>query len=75
MSLQTDVTFPAEVLAVPPDLADALEAEPVALRFFEGLSYGRQKAFAVSVTSAKRAETRRRRVARTVTMLKEGRNR
>jgi hypothetical protein len=67
-------TKPREV-AVPSDLADALEAEPAALRFFEGLSYSQQRWFVLSVEGATQADTRQRRVVKAVTMLKEGRKR
>ena len=67
-------TAPREV-TVPGDLADALEADPTALRSFEALSYGQQLLFVLSIQGAKQSETRRRRIARTVTILKEGRNR
>jgi bacteriocin resistance YdeI/OmpD-like protein/uncharacterized protein DUF1905 len=65
---------PREV-AVPPDLAAALEAEPEARQFLAGLSPSQQKWFAQSVEEAKKPETRQRRVDKAVAMLREGRAR
>ncbi len=59
-------------VTVPEDLAAALSAgrRPV---FFEGLSFSQQRWFVESITSAKKAETRARRVAQAVQRLDEGR--
>jgi hypothetical protein len=65
-------TQPREV-AVPPDLVTALDTEPKAKEFFDGLSYSKQRWFVLRIEQAKKAETRERRVAQTVTMLREGR--
>lgn len=67
-------TAPREV-AVPADLAAALEAEPGALRTFEGSSYSNQSWHVLQVTGAKTEETRRRRIAKSIEMLKQGRAR
>jgi hypothetical protein len=56
--------------AVPTDLADALEAAPEALHFFESLSYSRQRWFVLNVEDAKTADTRRRRIERAVARLR-----
>ena len=58
---------------VPPDLAEALAGEPEAKVFFEAISYSKQRWFTESVTSAKKPETRQRRVEKAVAMLREGR--
>lgn len=62
-------------LTVPSDMAGALEREPDALRFFEGLSYSRQRFFVDSVESAKTEATRMRRIDKAIGMLREGRSR
>ena len=59
---------PREV-AVPPDLAAALAAEPRAAASFAGLSYSHQRRHVLSVEGAKAAETRARRVAAVVAAL------
>ncbi|MFI7148227.1 YdeI/OmpD-associated family protein [Nonomuraea sp. NPDC050022] len=67
VTLELD-TAPREV-AVPADLAAALDDAPEAKRFFEGLSYSRKLRYVLQVEGAKKAETRQRRVADTVTRL------
>lgn len=63
------------VMAVPDDFAAALDAEPAARRTFDGLSYSLQRFHVESVTGAKTDETRQRRIAKSVTTLREGRAR
>ena len=65
---------PREV-TVPPDLAAALDAEPAARTTFDGLSYSNKSWHVLQVTGAKTEETRRRRIARSVEALKQGRPR
>jgi hypothetical protein len=60
---------------VPPALARALEADAEAAARFDALAYTHRKEFAVWVAEAKKDETRERRVARAVQMLREGRTR
>jgi Bacteriocin-protection, YdeI or OmpD-Associated/Domain of unknown function (DUF1905) len=67
-------TAPREV-AVPPDLAAALDAEPAARATFDGLSYSNQSWHVLQVTGAKSDETRLRRIAKSVVALKQGRPR
>lgn len=63
---------PREV-AVPSDLAAALDAEAEANAFFTGLSYSNKRRLVLAIEDAKTAETRLRRIDKTVAMLKEGR--
>lgn len=67
-------TAPRTVEA-PPDLAAALAAEPAAEAFFAGLSNSNKKWHVLQVEGAKTEETRQRRIAKSVEMLKEGRAR
>ena len=60
-------------LDVPPDLATALAADPQASAFFDGLSYTKRRWFVLRVADAKKAETRERRVATSIEMLRDGR--
>jgi hypothetical protein len=60
------------VVAVPSDLATALEAAPRALHYFESLSYSRQRWFVLSVEDARTPETRARRIERAVARLADG---
>jgi uncharacterized protein YdeI (YjbR/CyaY-like superfamily) len=65
-------TAPREV-SVPADLAAALDAEPEARRTFDGLSYSNKSWHVLQVEGAKTDETRQRRIARSVDLLKQGR--
>jgi Bacteriocin-protection, YdeI or OmpD-Associated/Domain of unknown function (DUF1905) len=65
---------PREV-TVPPELMAALDAEPAARATFDGLSYSNRSWHVLQVTGAKTEETRRRRIARSVEALKQGRPR
>ncbi len=55
-----------------PDFASALEAEPHALQFFNALPTFYRKNFVRWIDSAKRPETRAKRIADTVSALKSG---
>jgi hypothetical protein len=57
---------------VPPELAAVLQRDPEAARAFEKLSYTHRKEYARWIAEAKRAETKQRRVANAVRMLREG---
>jgi len=67
-------TAPREV-SVPADLAAALDAEPDARRTFDALSYSNKSWHTLQVEGAKTDETRQRRIARSVEILREGRPR
>ena len=58
---------------VPPDLEAALKANPKARKFFETLDSQNRYAILFRTASAKRPETRARRIAQFVAMLAEGR--
>ncbi len=67
-------TAPREV-AVPADLAAALDAEPAARRTFDALSNSNKGWHVSSVEGAKTDKTRQRRIAKSVETLREGRPR
>ena len=56
---------------VPDDLQQALDKFKTAATYFKGLSYGYKKEFVEHVTSAKREETRKDRIAKVVALAKE----
>ena len=64
-------TEPREVV-VPADLAAALAADADAQRTFEALSYSNKRRHVYAVEDAKTAETRQRRIDRSVSQLREG---
>jgi hypothetical protein len=67
-------TAPREV-EVPQALADALAADPDAREAFDRLAYTHRKEYARWIEDAKREETRRRRLAQALEMLRQGKTR
>ena len=60
------------VVEVPAELAKAFEKEKAAAAFFNSLVYSHQKEYVGYITEAKKEETRTRRVAQTIEMLRKG---
>ena len=67
-------TEPRKV-AVPADLAAALEADPEANAFFASLTPSQKGWYVLPIQQAKKPETRERRVVKAIGMLREGRKR
>jgi hypothetical protein len=67
-------TAPREV-DVPPALAQALARDRAAAAAYEGMAFTHRKEYARWIAEAKREETRDRRVAQAIEMLKEGKTR
>ena len=67
--LEEDVEV--RVVEVPVDFQQALEKDPAAQAAFKKLSYTRQREYLRALLEAKREETRRARIAKTLEMLKE----
>jgi uncharacterized protein YdeI (YjbR/CyaY-like superfamily) len=67
-------TEPREV-EVPEALSAALDGDPAAKRSYEGMAYSHRKEYARWIAEAKKDETRDRRVAQALEMLREGRTR
>ena len=65
---------PREV-EVPEALATALAADPAASAAFDALAFTHRKEYARWVSEAKREQTRERRVAEALQMLREGKTR
>ena len=61
------------VVTVPPDFAAALDADPRARQAFDGMSYSHKLRWVLSIEDAKTDETRRRRIAKAVDSIREGR--
>jgi hypothetical protein len=64
-------TQPREV-SVPSDLSAALEADPEARDFFDGLSYSNKRRIVEPIADAKNPETRQRRIEKAVARLHGG---
>lgn len=60
---------------VPPDLAAALAADPAAGAFFAALSNSLQRYHVDTVTGAKTADTRQRRIDKALALFREGKKR
>ena len=58
------------LVAVPPDLRQALDQDPAARAAFEKMSYTHRKEYVNAILKAKREQTRRSRIAKTIAMLK-----
>jgi hypothetical protein len=56
------------------ELDTALTREPAAKRFFEGLSFSNKQRIVIAIEAAKAPETRKRRIAKSVSSLREGRS-
>lgn len=64
-------TEPREV-TIPADLAEALAEDPAAKGAFDRLSYSKQRWHVLNIEGAKTAETRQRRVDKSLGILREG---
>ena len=73
VSLELD-TEPRTV-DVPEDLAAAIAADPSAQATFDRLSYSQKQWYVLPIGEAKKPETRERRIAKALDMLREGRTR
>jgi hypothetical protein len=75
--IEVDIELDTEKreVAVPAELAAALDAEPAARRTFDALSNSNKSWHVLQVTGAKTVETRERRIARSVEALRAGRPR
>jgi hypothetical protein len=67
-------TEPREV-PVPPDLMAAFAAAAEAKRFFDTLTPSQKQWYVLPIEQAKAVETRERRIAKAIAMLREGRKR
>ena len=61
-----------KTIAVPPELEGALKSDSKAARAFGKLTPGRQKDYAEYISNAKRAETKVKRLAKILPMIKQG---
>lgn len=75
VEVELELDTAPRVVDPPADLAAALDAEPEARRTFDALSNSNKKWHVLQVTGAKTDETRHRRIARSIAMLREGRAR
>jgi hypothetical protein len=71
--VEVDVVLDTEerVLDVPDDLIAAIATDAVAQSFWDSLSYSRRRRIVLSVTGTKSVDTRARRIAKSVTDLRD----
>jgi hypothetical protein len=73
---QIKVTVEADteprVVDIPPELAKAFKTEKDAESYFNSLAFSHKREYVGYITEAKKEETRLRRVAQTIEMLKQG---
>ena len=65
----------AREVGLPSDFAAALDAQPAARQFFDGLSNSMQRYHTEQMTSAKSADTRQRRIDKAVALFLDGKQR
>jgi uncharacterized protein YdeI (YjbR/CyaY-like superfamily) len=75
LAVQLDLQTEARNVEVPPALNQALAGDPQARAAFDDLAFSHRKEFARWVSEAKREETRERRVAQALEMIRAGRTR
>lgn len=75
VQLRLELDVAAREVAVPPALTTALADDPEARQAFDRLAFTHRKEFARWIEEAKREETRERRVAKAIEMLRTGQTR
>ncbi len=74
VDVQLELDTEPRELVVPADLSAALDADPTARAFFDGLSYSNKRRHVLAIDGAKTEETRQRRIAKAVSMFGESRS-
>ena len=71
--IEVEVELDAEprVVAEPADFARALDADPAARAAYDRLSYGHKREHVLAIDSAKKPETRMRRIEKALAMLRD----
>lgn len=72
IDVEIELDTEPRVVVVPPDLQAALDQDADAHRFFAGLSYSNQRRHVLAIEEAKSAETRQRRIDKTISQLRAG---
>jgi Bacteriocin-protection, YdeI or OmpD-Associated/Domain of unknown function (DUF1905) len=72
VEVEVELDTEPRAIAMPPDLAEALEVDESAKEFYESLTPTQQGYYATWVESAKKAETRESRVAKSIEKLRAG---
>ena len=72
LDVEVELDTQVREVVVPADLTAALEKDAAAKKFFEGLSYSNRQRHVLAIEGAKSAETRQRRIEKSVSMFHEG---
>lgn len=72
LDVQVEVDSEPRALVLPEDFRAALDRDREARKFFDALSYSNQRRLVMPIEEAKAAETRQRRIERTVEKLRKG---
>ena len=72
MEVTLELDTAPRVLEIPPELAAALDADPQAKAFFDGLSYSNKRVFTLNVEGTNNPETKARRVEKAIGLMREG---
>jgi hypothetical protein len=72
LDVEIELDTAPRVLEIPTDFAAALGAEPAAQAAFDKLSYSNKRRHTMPIEEAKAAETRARRIEKSVTALRDG---
>jgi hypothetical protein len=72
LDVRVELDSEPRALVLPDDFRAALDGDGEARKFFDGLSYSNQRRLVIPIEEAKAAETRQRRIERTVEKLRDG---
>jgi hypothetical protein len=72
VNVEIELDTEERVVEIPDDLAKVLKGQPKAKQFFDSLSYTNRKEYAQWISSAKKTETREKRLEETVSKLLAG---
>lgn len=72
VSITVELDTEPRVVEIPAELKKLFRTEKQAKAFFDRLSYTHQREYVMWINEAKREETRQRRIAKAIEMLKEG---
>jgi hypothetical protein len=72
VDVDVELDIQPRVVVEPADFARVLDADPVARTAYERLAYGRKLQYVRAIESAKKPETRKRRIEKTVATLRDG---
>jgi small nuclear ribonucleoprotein (snRNP)-like protein len=72
ISIELEEDLEPRKVEIPPDLQQALDANPNEGAYFTSLAYSHRKEYVWWINDAKRDQTRQERIRRTIVMLKQG---